>query len=496
MWWFWNAPGLAAAVVAMLLVACGGGADRGGIEAQQGTKTSRARVLALAPVAPEEAARQLMDFAEARYPQYFPSRQPTQSLPPFAYRHYPETGAYLGVVVTTGMGYEPMGVYVMGGPFGSEPQFVGPLASFITPVAPGGIVPMPRVSSVGSGNYAMAVTADGAVWAWGTSPLSNLTDIPPEQRTVWNPVQVALPGTAVGVDTTGGNEALLRPDGRLLTRGVDADGLLGHGSQMPRVVHEFADVTLIDRVAHLALGGAYVAVRDDGSVWRWGPNQGEGRQPAWERAERIGAIDDAIQAVNGGVGVLILRRDGTVWFWGRDERGVSAGAVAQGSRSGPDAVQVPGLNSIVALASGVGYVLAVRSDGTVWSWGFNLGNRLGYATGTLYQVTVAQIPGLADVAAVAAGGMNGVALHRDGTVSVWGAAGVTCLDSTTPIIAPSRLPGVDGVAAVYGAATGFFMAHADGTLWACGQNALGVLGLGLNTSEVRRPTQVPGIRLW
>ncbi|MCC7099607.1 MAG: hypothetical protein IT500_08460 [Rubrivivax sp.] len=131
--WFWNAPGLAAAVVAMLLVACGGGADRGGIEAQQGTKTSRARVLALAPVVPEEAARQLMDFAEVRYPQYFPSRQPTQSLPPFAYRHYPDTGVYLGVVVTAGMGYEPMGVYVMGGTFGSSPQFVGPLASFITP---------------------------------------------------------------------------------------------------------------------------------------------------------------------------------------------------------------------------------------------------------------------------------------------------------------------------------------------------------------------------
>jgi hypothetical protein len=89
-----------------------------------------------AAVAPEEAARQLMDFAQRQYPQYFPVPQPDQSLSPFRYRYYPTTGIYLGVVVTPGMGYPLDGVYVMGGGFGNQPAYVGQVSQFITPVDP------------------------------------------------------------------------------------------------------------------------------------------------------------------------------------------------------------------------------------------------------------------------------------------------------------------------------------------------------------------------
>lgn len=86
---------------------------------------------------PEQAARRLLDFAEQAYPAHFPSRQPTQALPPFLFRHYPSTGTYVGVVVSAGLGYEFLGVYVMGGPFGSAPVHAGPLSAFVAqPVAP------------------------------------------------------------------------------------------------------------------------------------------------------------------------------------------------------------------------------------------------------------------------------------------------------------------------------------------------------------------------
>lgn len=85
------------------------------------------------PVAPEEAALQLLDFAEVAYPAYFPSRQPTQVSSPFVFRYYPQTGIYLGIVVTSGLGYEYLGVYALGGPFGANPVWIGPLTQFITP---------------------------------------------------------------------------------------------------------------------------------------------------------------------------------------------------------------------------------------------------------------------------------------------------------------------------------------------------------------------------
>lgn len=140
----WGRPMASVLAIGLLgaLAACGGGdapsrATPGAMSTTAAVQTLRVRALALGDVAPHEAARQLLDFAETTFAVYFPGRQPTREAAPFVYRHYPETGVYLGVVVSAAAGYELLGVYVMGGPFGAQPQHVGPLARFITPVAPG-----------------------------------------------------------------------------------------------------------------------------------------------------------------------------------------------------------------------------------------------------------------------------------------------------------------------------------------------------------------------
>lgn len=122
----------------LLLCGCGGGSPPPAAGAVRAAAAGPSRMQTLASaaagVAPTAAAQQLMDFGESRFPQYFPSPAATQSSGPFVYRHYPQTGIYLGVVVQETPGYTLLGVYVMGGPFGPEPQLVGPLSSFITPV--------------------------------------------------------------------------------------------------------------------------------------------------------------------------------------------------------------------------------------------------------------------------------------------------------------------------------------------------------------------------
>lgn len=84
-------------------------------------------------VALAESARQLMDFAEAQYPAFFPGHAATGSSGPFLYRHYPATGTYLAVAVRSDAGYQLNGVYVLGGAFGNSILYAGPLTSFITP---------------------------------------------------------------------------------------------------------------------------------------------------------------------------------------------------------------------------------------------------------------------------------------------------------------------------------------------------------------------------
>jgi serine protease len=90
----------------------------------------------LTPEAPEELARQLMNFGERAYPQFFPQRPATQVSKPFVYRYHPATGVHIGVVVHGGTSYVMDGVYVLGGPFGPAPVYVGQVRDFITPSMP------------------------------------------------------------------------------------------------------------------------------------------------------------------------------------------------------------------------------------------------------------------------------------------------------------------------------------------------------------------------
>lgn len=130
------------------------------------------------------AAAQLLDYAEAQLPGYFPTREATQQLAPFAYRHYPDTGIYLGVVLTEGAGYPVQGVYVMGGPFGNAPMAVGQLTDHVTP-AP----------------YSLALSTDKALVQQGQSTTVRVTLTRAAGFT--GAVQLAVSGLPTGVTASG-----------------------------------------------------------------------------------------------------------------------------------------------------------------------------------------------------------------------------------------------------------------------------------------------------
>lgn len=123
-----------------LFAGCGGGADSETPSARASASSSK-KAEPEAPTRSEAASRaadaeRLFDFAQWEFQKHFPSGPSTQSHGPFLFRHYPETSTYIGVVTEPDMGYEFNGVYLMGGPFGSEPSFVGLLSDFIVPQDP------------------------------------------------------------------------------------------------------------------------------------------------------------------------------------------------------------------------------------------------------------------------------------------------------------------------------------------------------------------------
>jgi len=128
-----------ATLLAAILSACGGGSDSAPVasvspQAVAAAMRAGGPLRATRVTTSPDIANQLLNAAEAAYPQYFPSRQATQSFAPFLYRYYPETGIYLGLVVQASSFYTFNGVYAAGAPFGilDNPTRVGKLTDFIT----------------------------------------------------------------------------------------------------------------------------------------------------------------------------------------------------------------------------------------------------------------------------------------------------------------------------------------------------------------------------
>lgn len=113
---------------------------------------------------------------------------------------------------------------------------------------------------------------------------------------------------------------------------------------------------------------------------------------------------------------LALKTDGSVWTWGRNYYGqLGHGSTVDGWY--PYAIS--SLSSVVSISGGDTHSLAAKSDGTVWAWGNNGSGRLGDGT-TTNRSSPVQVSGLTNAAAVAAGGSHSLALKSDGTVWAWG----------------------------------------------------------------------------
>ncbi|MGR6836663.1 RCC1 domain-containing protein [Syntrophomonas erecta] len=194
---------------------------------------------------------------------------------------------------------------------------------------------------------------------------------------------------------------------------------------------------------------------------------------------------------------VAIKNDGTVWAWG-DGQGGMLGDGEKESRTVPD--QVYGLTEVKMVATGDNHTLALKNDGTVWAWGYNLSGRLGDGTKINSSVPVQVITdsatgtALTDVQMIAAGDGYSVALKNDGTVWTWGNNGYGKLgDGTTQTsILPVQVTDLTNVKTIATGKEHSVALKNDGTVWTWGRNNFGQLGNGLSGSSERStiPVQV------
>lgn len=168
----------------------------------------------------------------------------------------------------------------------------------------------------------------------------------------------------------------------------------------------------------------------NGNGWAWGRNSsgqlGDGSSAAYRNTPvAIGSLDSIVFVAAGGSHSMALRSDGTVWSWGSNERGqLGDGNYGVGANSStPVQVRVEGdhtaISGVTAISAGQNHSLALMADGTVWAWGANDYGQLGDGT-TSDSLYAKQLPGLEYVVAIAAGSRHSLALDRLGNLWAWG----------------------------------------------------------------------------
>lgn len=338
------------------------------------------------------------------------------------------------------------------------------------------------------GWHSVVVCEDGSVNAFGENATGQLGNGANEDSSV--PVSTGITNAvavAAGGDQLEAHSLALKEDGTVWAWGSNIYGQLGNASTN-NTSTPVQSILLSDIIAISSGGWHSVALKNDGTVWTWGWNTdgqlGDGTTTDRTIAGQVPGLTDVVKIAAGTYHVLALKSDGTVWAWGDNV----SGQIGNGN-NGTDStspVQVSGLSGIVHITSGRFFSLAVKDDGTVWTWGENLYGQLGNGTNNDSNVPV-QVSGLTGItsAVAATGAFHCMAYKNDNTVWAWGRntygnlGDDTVDDRTTPV----QMVGISDVEGMAAGTNFSLVFKTDGTLWGCGRNQSGQLGDGTFTQH-------------
>ena len=266
--------------------------------------------------------------------------------------------------------------------------------------------------------------------------------------------------------------------------GLGFDGVFGNGLQTSvtewqNTYMPTADILDIYTTRNqLGSANAHIyALLSDGTVWGTIHNSTAERIMAGEEA-----LSEVISLAPGANHVLALKANGSVWTWG------GSGSAVQVNINETDALQ-----NIISIAASGNYNMALSSDGKVYTWGENTYGQLGNGTTTdsVYPslVTMDGTTPLSDIVEISAGYSSAYARTASGTVYAWGnnASGQlgnnTLANSTYPTLMQTANGTATGITAISAGYAHVLAQTANGTVMACGKNDKGQLGGGTTTDS-------------
>jgi len=251
-----------------------------------------------------------------------------------------------------------------------------------------------------------AIKSDGSLWGWG-----DVSALIGEASGTYQLSPVKVMEDVVAISSGFNTSLVIRIDGNLWSIGNDP-------------------TKIMEDVAAVSVGGEgyTLAIRGDGSLWAWGmmtlgaPTPVHGYHPNIFHIESpVKIMEDVIAVSVGANHAMAITSDSALWAWG------SGGSIGDGTLEIAFA-PVKIMEDVIAVSAGLGYTMAIRSDGSLWAWGSNWYGQLGDGTreNRLYPVKIMEnvvsvstklcsgraVPGWRPV--------HTLAVKTDGTLWSWG----------------------------------------------------------------------------
>jgi alpha-tubulin suppressor-like RCC1 family protein len=279
-------------------------------------------------------------------------------------------------------------------------------------------------TALAGGNYhSLGVKENGGLWAWGDNYYAQLGDGTQENRLT--PVQ-AGGGASDWVSVAGYEHTVaLKADGSLWTWGYNWYGQVGDGTRDNRATPY--QMPGGDVWAAVTVGQHHtVAIKADGSLWAWGWNLyrqlGDGTQIDRYSPVRVGEDDDWVAVSAGYEHTMAIKKDGSLWAWGDGFWGqLGDGCSDDTSTPRPRPYCVDDGDDWAAVEAGSYHTLAIKKDGSLWSWGYNSHGMLGLGDYMVERDTPQPVPGGGVWVSVSAGHRHTMAIKADG--SLWACGG-------------------------------------------------------------------------
>lgn len=348
------------------------------------------------------------------------------------------------------------------------------------------------------------------LWNWGSNCAGTLGDNTATTANKSSPVQTIASGTnwsQITAGSTSYHQAAIKTDGTLWLWGSTWTGALGNnvglsvisavcGRSSPVQTSTGGTNWRMAAVGERTSGG----IKTDGTLWMWGggvggvigdnntldrstPVQTSAGGTNWKTIT-ISATNTAALNANGRAGTVgSIKTDGTLWVWGLNESG-QIGDNTTVSKSTPLQTVTGGTNW-KCVEGGVRNFSSIKTDGTLWTWGYNANARLGDDT-TVNKSSPVQTVAAGTNWRIATAGRTSAGLKTDGTLWLWGANGFGEIgnnNNTVNISSPVQTisAGVNWrtISSGYHSSS----IKTDGTLWIWGRGTSGSLGNFATTNQ-------------